>query len=49
MLSNVFKAIFMNIKELATLSLLATAFIVVFNVLSFSTYTVVVYEDEVPE
>lgn len=49
MLTNVFKAIIINIKELTILSLLATTFILVFNVLSFSTYSSVIYEDEVPE
>ena len=49
LLSNVFKAIIISIKELMTLSFLATAFILVFNVLSFSTYTSVIYEDDIPE
>ena len=49
MLSNVFKAIVINIKVLTILSLLATAFILVFNVLSFSTYTSVIYEEDIPE
>lgn len=48
-LSNVFTAILNNIKILTILSLLATAFILVFNVLSFSTYSSVIYEDDIPE
>ena len=49
LLTNVFKAIFNNIKILMILSLLATAFILVFNVLSFSTYSSVIYEEDIPE
>ena len=49
MLTNVFKAILMNLEVLTILSLLATAFIFVFNVLSLSTYTPVIYEDDVPD
>ena len=49
MLTNVFKAILMNLEVLTILSLLATAFIFVFNILSLSTYTPVIYEDEVPD
>ena len=49
LLSNVFKAIINNIKILTILSLLATGFILVFNVLSFSTYSAVIYEEEIPE
>ena len=48
-LANVFKAIFQNIGELTTLSLLATVFIFVFNILSLSTYTPVIWEDDLPE
>ena len=49
LLTNVFKAILMNISMLTMLSLLATAFILVFNILSFSTYSSVIYEEDIPE
>ena len=39
----------MNISMLTMLSLLATAFILVFNILSFSTYSSVIYEEDIPE
>lgn len=49
LLTNVFKAILNNFQILTILSLLATAFILVFNVLSFSTYSSVIYEEDIPE
>jgi len=42
-LTNIFKAILQNIQKLAILSMLAGAFILVFNVLSLSTYTHVIW------
>lgn len=47
-LINVFKAIVENISILFTLSMLATIFVVVFNILSLSTYVPVIYEDDLP-
>ena len=44
-LINVFKAIVNNIYILFILTVLTTAFIFVFNVLSLNTYTPVIYED----
>ena len=49
MLANVFKALIQNIRVLTILSALATAFVLVFNVLSLSTYVPVIYEEELPE
>jgi hypothetical protein len=49
LLTNVFKAIINNIKDLALLSAFAGCFILVFNVLSLDTYTPVIYEDEIPK
>lgn len=49
LLTNVFKAILNNLKILTIFSLLATAFIVVFNILSFKTYASVIYEDDIPQ
>lgn len=49
LLTNVFKSILMNIKLLTMLSMLAAAFILVFNILSLSTYTPVIYGDGIPE
>lgn len=49
LLGNVFKAITTNAKTLSILSLLAGAFIFVFNVLSFGTYTPVIYPDDQPD
>jgi hypothetical protein len=46
LLANVFKAILNNIKILVMFSLLAGAFILVFNILSFRTYTPVIYGDK---
>jgi hypothetical protein len=48
-LGNVFKAITVNVTILSTLSLLAGAFIFVFNVLSFGTYSSAIYPDDIPE
>jgi len=48
-LTNIFKAILQNIQKLAILSMLAGAFILVFNVLSLSTYTHVIWEEDFPE
>ena len=49
LLGNVFKAITFNMKILSILSLLAGAFIFVFNVLSFGTYSASIYPDDLPE
>lgn len=49
LLANVFKSIVNNFQKLAMFSLLAAAFILVFNIMSFSTYTPVIYEDDIPE
>lgn len=48
LLSNIFKAILNNIRILVTFSLLAGAFILVFNILSFRTYTSVIYDEDLP-
>ncbi len=48
-LTNIFKAILNNFQKLAILSILAGAFILVFNVLSLSTYSHVIYEDDLPD
>lgn len=48
-MTNIFKAILDNIQKLTILSILAGMFILVFNVLSLSTYSHVVYEDDLPE
>jgi hypothetical protein len=49
LLGNVFKAITVNAKILSILSLLAGAFIFVFNVLSFGTYAATIYPEDQPE
>lgn len=49
LLSNIFKAILSNIRILGTFSMLAGAFILVFNILSFRTYTSVIYDEDLPE
>lgn len=49
LLGNVFKAITVNTNILMTLSLLAGAFIFVFNVLSFGTYSTTIYPDDLPD
>jgi hypothetical protein len=49
LLGNVFKAITFNTKVLSILSLLAGAFIFVFNVLSFGTYASTIYPEDQPE
>lgn len=49
MLANVFKSIIQNIQVLFIMSMLAAVFVLVFNVLSLSTYVPVIYEDELPE
>ncbi len=49
LLANVFKAIINNIKILVIFSLLAGAFILVFNILSFRTYTPVIYDEDLPK
>lgn len=43
LLANVFKSIIINLRMLATLSGLAGAFILVFNVVSLGTYVPVIY------
>lgn len=43
-LTNIFKAILDNIQKLTILSILAGVFILVFNVLSLSTYSHVIWE-----
>ncbi len=48
-LTNIFKAILDNAQKLTILSILAGVFILVFNVLSLSTYSHVIYEDDLPE
>jgi hypothetical protein len=48
-LGNVFKAIAQNAGQLFILSLLAGAFIFVFNVLSLSTYAKTIYDDDHPD
>jgi hypothetical protein len=48
-LTNIFKAILNNFQKLTILSILAGAFILVFNVLSLSTYSHVIYEDDLPD
>ena len=45
MLANVFKAIIQKIQVLFIMSVLAAVFVLVFNVLSLSTYVPVIYED----
>ena len=47
-LTNIFKAILNNFQKLTILSILAGVFILVFNVLSLSTYSHVIYEDDLP-
>lgn len=49
LLANVFKAIMMNIRTLTIFSMLAGAFILVFNIISFRTYTPVIYDTDLPE
>lgn len=49
LLGNVFKAITGNFTILGTLSALAGAFIFVFNVLGFGTYSASIYPDDLPE
>lgn len=49
LLTNVFKAVIDNIRELSLLTTFAVCFIMVFNVLSLNTYTSVIYEDDLPE
>lgn len=49
LLTNVFKAVINNISTLTILSMLATAFVLVFNILSLSTYTPVIYGEDIPE
>lgn len=49
MLANVFKSVIGSIDVLSLMCLLAVAFTVVFNLLSLSTYTHVIYEEEMPE
>lgn len=48
LLTNVFKAIIKNIKDLMLLSAFAGCFILVFNVLSLGTYASVVYKEDLP-
>ena len=45
MLANVFKSVIGSIDVLSLMCLLAVAFTVVFNLLSLSTYTHVIYEE----
>lgn len=49
LLTNVFKAIINNINTLFILSMLATVFILVFNIISLSTYSEVIYGTDIPE
>jgi hypothetical protein len=48
LLANVFQAVINNIGELTLLSIFATCFILVFNILSINTYAPVMYEEENP-
>lgn len=48
LLANVFQAVLNNIGELTLLSIFATCFILVFNIISLNTYAPVLYEDKLP-
>ena len=48
LLANVFQAVINNIGELALLSVFASTFIMVFNILSINSYAPAMYEDEIP-
>lgn len=45
-LTNIFKAILLNLSKLAILSMLAGVFILVFNVISLNQYTPVIYNED---
>lgn len=49
LLSNVFQAVTLNVKLLATVSLLGVSFVGIFSVFSLNSYVSSIYPDDVPE